>query len=236
MLSVTQFQSKGKRCVSYFNSEEDRDSDNYYKKVWLSPSRVLLKECLYLEGKLHSPDINTPSMIEIPSQGSKVLKWHREGKLHRDNDLPAIMKSGTLRSSEDTWYIEGKMGREGDKPSYLRYDDYNGSIHLSEEAWHVNGKYHRDRGLPARRIYNSDGVLTREEWRCEGVLHREDGPAEICYDQGGSKEIVRISFHYEGMDRAGFWSIGFWTLYEVVNEDQKALLIKDWLHEISKAH
>jgi hypothetical protein len=57
--------------------------------------------------------------------------WYKNGKYHRDNDLPAIVfKSGTQK-----WYKDGQLHRDCDMPACI-YSD--GSFH-----YYINGKRHR---------------------------------------------------------------------------------------------
>ena len=57
--------------------------------------------------------------------------WYRNGKLHRDNDLPAIIYSnGTC-----VWFQNGRKYREGDQPAAIYAD---GTQH-----WYKNGRLHR---------------------------------------------------------------------------------------------
>lgn len=70
--------------------------------------------------------------------------WYKNGKTHRDNDLPAIIYSnGDLK-----WYKNGKLERDNDLPSII-YS--NGS-----QMWYKNGKLERDNNLPV--IIGSTGI------------------------------------------------------------------------------
>jgi len=63
--------------------------------------------------------------------------WYKNGKLHRDNDLPAaIWKDG-----RQAWYKDGKQHRDNDLPAMI---NFNGT-----KVWYKNGKPHRDNDLPA---------------------------------------------------------------------------------------
>lgn len=56
------------------------------------------------DGNLHSNDGNPSSVIyAIPE-----VSWHKHGKLHRNNDLPAVINGdGTLM-----WFQNGLLHRE----------------------------------------------------------------------------------------------------------------------------
>ena len=65
-------------------------------------------------------------------------RWYNsDGLLHRDNDLPAVIKANGYQE----WRINGALHRDNDKPAII-YPD-------SSQEWYINGKRHRDNDLPA---------------------------------------------------------------------------------------
>lgn len=54
-------------------------------------------------------------------------KWHQNGKLHRDGDLPAIIWADGTQE----WYQNGELHRDGGKPAFV---DPDGHI-----SWWKNG-------------------------------------------------------------------------------------------------
>lgn len=100
---------------------------------------------------------------EIQLSGDEV--WRKNGKIHRDEDLPAIIHSDGTQA----WYKMGKRHRDGDKPAIVaqkgRY-----------KAWFKNGKRHRDDDKPAE-TYPTGNV-----WYKNGELHREGEPAVVNAD------------------------------------------------------
>ena len=128
-------------------------------------------------------------IAEFPD-GSKA--WFLNGKVHRDNDLPAVENTSGYKG----WYKNGEPHRENDLPA-VEYPD-------GSKQWWVNGELHRDYGLPAIEYANGskqwylNGKLHRDYgpavehaigekyWYLDGELHREDGPAAEYYD--GRKE------------------------------------------------
>ncbi len=72
--------------------------------------------------------IKYPNGVEcqIDSDGSKF--WYQDGKLHRDNDLPAVEWADGSRS----WYKDGKHHRDNGLPAIIRSD--------GECYWLVDGK------------------------------------------------------------------------------------------------
>jgi hypothetical protein len=104
----------------------------------------------YKEGKLHR-DCDLPAII-YPN-GSK--HWYKKGKLHRDGDLPARFYAG----GEQEWYKEGKLHRDGDLPAVIYAD--------GDQQWYKEGKRHRDGDLPA--IIYPNGYQC---WCKEGKLYK----------------------------------------------------------------
>jgi antitoxin component YwqK of YwqJK toxin-antitoxin module len=90
-------------------------------------------------------------------------EWYKNGKLHREGDLPAIIYSGGTQ----IWYKNGKQHREGDLPAFINVD--------GRQEWYKNGERHRENDLPAIIDANNS-----QEWYKHGVRHREgDLPAII---------------------------------------------------------
>jgi hypothetical protein len=71
----------------------------------------------------------------VDASGDK--HWMKNGKFHREGDLPAsIWANGT-----QIWYLNGKIHREGDKPAIIKPD--------GERQWRINGELHREGDKPA---------------------------------------------------------------------------------------
>jgi len=100
----------------------------------------------------------------ISFDGTK--RWFKNGKLHRDNDKPAVIWS----DGEKNWHKDGPLHRDGDKPAVIQA---NGA-----KVWYKNGKCHRDNDKPAGVFH--DGA---KYWYKNGKLHRDnDKPAVIFHD------------------------------------------------------
>jgi hypothetical protein len=57
------------------------------------------------------------SVCDLPvifSNGDQA--WYKEGEVHRDGDLPAII----LSNGDQYWYKEGEVHRDGDLPAIIR--------------------------------------------------------------------------------------------------------------------
>jgi hypothetical protein len=125
------------------------------------------------------------------SNGSE--EWYKDGLMHRDNDLPAMMtataniwyKNGEIHRDDDKpaieytdggmmWYKEGLQHRDGDMPAVI--------IDNLIKMWYVNGLKHRDGDMPAEILPNGT-----KYWYKEGLEHRDGGlPSTEFYN--GSKE------------------------------------------------
>jgi hypothetical protein len=91
---------------------------------------------------------------------SGTRAWYWDGKLHREDGLPAIEWSGGAKE----WWIHGKQYRDNDLPTIERPG--------TRSEWHnEKGQLHR-LGKPA-----IEGVNGFTEWYQEGKHHCESGPA-----------------------------------------------------------
>ena len=80
-------------------------------------------------------------------------KWYQNGRLHRDNDLPAVIdEDGTQR-----WYYYGKLHRENDLPAVILVD--------GKQEWYQNGELYRKNNLPCivypsgKKIWSRNGCF-----------------------------------------------------------------------------
>lgn len=73
--------------------------------------------------------------------------WFKDGKYHRDDDLPAVEWADGTRQ----WYFDGKLHRDCDLPAVECAD--------GTRKWYIDGKLHRDGGLPA--IEEPDGKCVK---------------------------------------------------------------------------
>jgi antitoxin component YwqK of YwqJK toxin-antitoxin module len=107
--------------------------------------------------------------------------WYKNGKCHRENDLPAIIYQ-TYQDEDQYWFKNGKLHREHDLPAVIHQDGH--------QSWYKNGKIHRDNDLPAE--ISSNGT---QRWYKNGILHRDnDLPAIICSD--GRQEWYKNGVKY----------------------------------------
>jgi len=58
-----------------------------------------------------------------------TLRWYnKDGQLHRDNDLPAVIYLDGYKE----WWINGELHRENDMPAII-YED-------GSKEWYINGE------------------------------------------------------------------------------------------------
>lgn len=91
------------------------------------------------------------------ADGSQM--WYMNGKLHRDQDQPAIIRADGTRE----WWVNGQCHRDNDLPAIVDVD--------GTQEWWINGQCHRDDG-PA--IILADGT---QYWYKNGQRHR----AAFCH-------------------------------------------------------
>lgn len=109
-------------------------------------------------GQLHRTD--GPAEIS-----PKYKAWYKDGKKHRDGDLPAVEYVSIESNIKDQeWWRDGKKHRIG-APAVIYA---TGSV-----EWWNDGKLHREDG-PA--MEDDRGC---KEWWLNGKKHRADGPAYI---------------------------------------------------------
>ena len=91
----------------------------------------------------------------VMTNGTK--EWYKNGLRYRDNDLPAVEKADGTKK----WYKNGKLHRDNGLHA-VEYAD-------GTKGWYENGKYHRDNDLPA--IEDADGS---KFWCQNGKYHRDN--------------------------------------------------------------
>lgn len=114
--------------------------------------------------------------------------WLMGDQLHRDDDLPAMIRyqeNGSLMSQQ--WYRHGKLDRQHDQPAYIGYRE-DGSI--SFVSWYTHGQSHRDEG-PAYILYLPNGE-TYSMWYTRGVIERE----VRCYPEPSAEDLVKPAFSH----------------------------------------
>lgn len=146
----------------------------------------------------HSPDKNTPSKIVYNDKGIVThVQYHKDGKLHREDDLPAELNyydDGAIHS--ESYAKNGLYGREDDKPSKIRYNK-NGKIESSE--WHRNGLLHRE-GKPAQ-IVEDDFSKTVSYYENGNLNSPDNNTPSMSYSDKSGK--TKQQFHKDGIAYRG---------------------------------
>lgn len=128
-----------------------------------SPGLEYLKEMSCRRMVFHR-DNDLPALIK--TDGSK--EWYRAGVRHRDGDKPAVIYAGGFQ----VWYRHGKVHRDGDKPAV---------INATGQFWYRHGLSWRDNDQPTSVFHDGS-----KRWHRGYCLHRDnDKPAVVNAD--GSK-------------------------------------------------
>ncbi len=126
-----------------------------------------------VNGKLHRSD-DLPAVIDT---SRNITIWYQHGLIHRDGNLPAYIDNDRLKK----WYIKGQLHRSNDLPAYEDPDN-------NYYGWFQYGQLHRLNDLPA--------VIAdeRSEWYQYGKLHRDKGPA-LLYNNGDKAYYFQDMLH-----------------------------------------
>jgi hypothetical protein len=79
----------------------------------------------------------------------RIKYYYKEGKLHRENDKPAIEYYNISRE----WYKNGLLHRENDKPAVV----FTGG----KKYWFINGKFMK-RNFDKNNIVNNDKFFNED--------------------------------------------------------------------------
>ena len=115
--------------------------------------------------------------IEVDAQGTK--EYYKNGKRHRDGDLPAVEWPGGTKE----YYKNGERHRDGDLPAIEGID--------GRKYYYKNGELHRDGDLPS--IESSNG--TKKYYYKNGELHR-DGDLPAIEEPDGTKYYYKNGIKY----------------------------------------
>lgn len=77
------------------------------------------------------------------------LRFYKDGELHRDGDLPAVIYADGTRC----WWKNGKRHRDNDLPAIICVN--------GDRGWFKNGLPHRDGDKPAVISPSTSGTLKR---------------------------------------------------------------------------
>lgn len=117
-----------------------------------------------------SKPINEESTKQVDSEGN--TRWYKNGVLHRDNDLPAVIYKENIRE----WYINGQRHREK-KPAVIAF---------GLKVWIQNDVFHRLDG-PAVEAYGG-----RKKWFIHGVEYSKE-EFDICLKKIALEQSLEIT-------------------------------------------
>lgn len=117
-----------------------------------------------------------------PNGKIKYERWYKNGKFHRDTDLPSkITYFENGQKNYEYYYKDGILSRDKDLPAVIRYNRLNNISAKYQETWYSNGKIHRD-NKPAVLTYSSNRII-EEIWYQNGIIRKSnpDEAARITY-------------------------------------------------------
>lgn len=131
----------------------------------------------------------------ILHRGYCIKRWCINGKNHRDNDEPAVVKYwiDNMCIVCEEWWMDGVLSRRDDNPAIIKYSSVT-SGKILEKEWWVDGEKHRENDNPAV-IMNSEGNVVHQEWWDRGQRHRDGNPAVVSSLCNVKKWYVRGKLH-----------------------------------------
>ena len=142
----------------YINKHLDKRYPTYQHIIDMDSDARVWVRCMF--GLTHRDSVNLyndwcqdrfDSKYTFYSGPATLKNWFKDGRRHRDNDLPAVIDLGNYRM----WFKDGKRHRGDDKPA-IEYEN-------GRKVWFKNDNRHRDGGKPA--VEYPDGT---KEWYKNG--------------------------------------------------------------------
>ncbi len=101
-------------------------------------------------------DIEKPVVKLDPATGLMVERYYMRGKLHRDDDKPAVIEydPGTNHVVREQWFRHGKLHRDGNRPAFIEYSASTGKVVL--EVFFEDGRLHRGDNTPSAIDYDRE--------------------------------------------------------------------------------
>jgi hypothetical protein len=159
---------------------------------------------------LHSFDDTPASIYASPTKDKVEISWMRNGVLHRENNLPALIvhreydeteiTSSQTTSIEENYYVDGERHRGGSLPAYCRD---------KEKVWFVHGNLHNATGKAI--TFHNPVFEPNLSWGLYGV--------------GMNGEIFTQIITYQTQNQVPLW-VAFLRVLDVI-DDQKIKPFKD---------
>lgn len=181
----------------------------------------------FKDGLLHRDQETGLPAVDGP-YGRREFRLH--GKLHRDNDLPAVEGNETRTKGYGEWWQDGLRHREGDLPAFVKWHaqmwwrrgvlhrdgDLPAVIDGKKMEWWKDGVRHRDGDMPAIIDVHLDGVGVTKEWWSHGQRHR-DGDRPAFTKTAGTFDVKEWWCHgkrHRDGDLPAFIQLGKWKMQE----------------------
>ncbi len=97
------------------------------------------------------------------------IRYRMCGLIHRGNDLPAVIRTGSR--GVQAWYWYGHLHRDNDKPATIHNN--------GERTWCQYSEYHRENDKPAR--IDKDGS---RYWYWRNMQHRGNNQPAVIHANG----------------------------------------------------
>lgn len=155
---------------------------------------------LLLDSDNNNPSESKQMMIENFSH-LNYYKWHRLGRLHRENDEAAFV----INSINPTyyWFKNGLLNRDNNKPAIREMyglEKPNEAWNPKEQVWFKNGFIYREGNLPAKCGYYPIGTEKYKITYENGLLHSfNDKPAYIELDEYIIDKLSREEWYENGL-------------------------------------
>ena len=114
---------------------------------------------------------DVPTFIDV-RDGTVVMRWYKNGMLHRENG-PAMITKNSDKTTLESWYINGQLHRN-DAPAIIHTND-NGEV--MAEIWYKNNSIHRENGSAI--IKYSQGKIIKEYKFLNGELSTNENTSFI---------------------------------------------------------
>jgi hypothetical protein len=199
--------------LSYFYPDEITELQGInksFKDIISKNGKYIYSKCCHIipHGKISKVSDFNYDLIDI--------FWYRDGKLHRDGDLPAV-----IRANEHCWFDCWNYHLYNDLPAMkLAHFQYkNGKYNLENELtviiengkqfWYEHGKLNRDGNLPEEIC--PDGSQC---WYKHGNIHRDGDLPAIIWADGSKCWYQHGKRHRDGNLPAIIWADGVQYWYQ----------------------
>lgn len=137
-------------------------------------------------------------------------EWYKDGLLHRENDLPAVIHADGTRE----WYKDGQRHRDHDLPAIIHSN--------GKQMWYLNGLKHRDNDGPS--VVYPNGT---QKWYYKGLKHRPYNRPAIIKTDGTQKYYYFGKLHSYSDLPAVVYPDGkqLWYLNGVLHRDNLPAII-----------